>query len=62
LRHTYIAFLVRQGARFADVTRWVGALDAEQLAAYSPLAPTGARLDAGAVVRLFPAVARAVGD
>jgi uncharacterized protein involved in exopolysaccharide biosynthesis len=62
LRHTYIAFLVRQGARFADVTRWVGALDAEQLAAYSPLAPAGARLDAGAVVRLFPAVARAVGD
>jgi uncharacterized protein involved in exopolysaccharide biosynthesis len=56
LRHTYIAFLVRQGARFADVTRWVGALDAELLSAYSQLAPTGAKLEAAAVQRVFPAL------
>ena len=57
LRHTYIAFLVRQGARFADLTRVAGALDAERLSAYSQLAPAGARLDAGAVQWVFPALA-----
>jgi len=57
LRHTYVSFLVRQGARFADVTRWVGAMDADLLSAYSQLAPRGERLEAGAVQRLFPALA-----
>jgi succinoglycan biosynthesis transport protein ExoP len=56
LRHTYVAFLVRQGARFADVTRWVGALDADLLSAYSQLAPRGERIEAGAVQRFFPAL------
>lgn len=55
LRHTYIAFLVRQGTRFADITRWVGSLDADQLAAYSQLAPAGQRLAAEAVRQVFPA-------
>jgi len=57
LRHTYVAFLVRQGARFADITRWVGALDADLLSAYSQLAPRGERIEASAVQRLFPALA-----
>ncbi|HLL09769.1 MAG TPA: hypothetical protein VK570_01845, partial [Rubrivivax sp.] len=56
VRHSYIAFLVRQGARFADLTRWVGRLDAELLAAYSTLTPPGKRLD-GSTIRLdFPAL------
>lgn len=59
LRHTYIAFLVRQGARFADVTRWVGPLSADELAAYSQLAPPGARLEAAGIARTFPALAQA---
>jgi succinoglycan biosynthesis transport protein ExoP len=54
LRHTYVAFLVRQGARLADVTRWVGALDADLLSAYSQLAPRGERIETGAVQRFFP--------
>jgi succinoglycan biosynthesis transport protein ExoP len=56
LRHTYLAFLVRQGARFADITRWVGPLDAELLSAYSQLAPPGTRLEASAVQWVFPAL------
>ena len=56
LRHTYLAFLVRQGARFADITRWAGELDATQLAAYSPLAPPGERIDADRVQRVYPAL------
>jgi succinoglycan biosynthesis transport protein ExoP len=61
LRHTYLAFLVRQGARFADITRWVGELDANVLSAYSELAPPGARIEAGAVQRLYPALGSGVG-
>jgi site-specific recombinase XerD len=56
LRHTYIAFLVRQGLRFADLTRIVGPLPAETLAAYSGLAPSGSRIPIEAVDRLFPAL------
>src|SRR6185295_11623391 len=37
LRHTYVAFLVRQGIRFADLTRLVGPLPAGVLGAYSAL-------------------------
>jgi len=57
LRHTYVAFLVRQGARFADITRWVGALDADLLSACSQLAPRGERIEASMVQRIFPALA-----
>jgi hypothetical protein len=59
LRHTFLAFLVRQGARFADITRVVGALDAELLSAYSQLAPPGARLEPNAVQWVYPALAAA---
>jgi uncharacterized protein involved in exopolysaccharide biosynthesis len=58
LRHTYLAFLVRQGARFADIARRAGPLDAEQLAAYSQLAPAGERREAQAVEWVFPVLAQ----
>ncbi len=58
VRHSYIAYLVRQGARFADLTGWVGPLDADLLMAYSALAPAGVRIEAAAVQREFPALAR----
>jgi uncharacterized protein involved in exopolysaccharide biosynthesis len=58
LRHTYVAFLVRQGARFADIARWVGPLPVDALSAYSQLAPVGQRVDAAEVQRLFPALAQ----
>jgi uncharacterized protein involved in exopolysaccharide biosynthesis len=56
LRHTYVAFLVRQGIRFADLTRLVGPLPAEVVGAYSALSPMGARVRAAQIQRLHPAL------
>lgn len=56
LRHTYLAFLVRQGIRFADLTRLVGPLPAEIVGAYSALSPPGARVGSAQVERLHPAL------
>ena len=56
LRHTYIAFLMRQGIRFADLTRLVGPLPAEAIGAYSALSPTGARRDFAQIQVLYPAL------
>lgn len=44
LRHTYLAYLVRQGVRFADLPAVAGPVPAASLAAYSALAPGGPRL------------------
>jgi polysaccharide biosynthesis transport protein len=41
LRHTYILFLVRQGARLRDLAGLVGPLPAQRLAAYGPYSPRG---------------------
>lgn len=57
LRHTYVAFLVRQGLRFGDLARVVGPLPSETLHALAPLAPPGERHPLSAVQRLMPAVA-----
>jgi succinoglycan biosynthesis transport protein ExoP len=54
LRHTYVAFLVRQGIRFADLTRVVGHLPAEVLGAYSALSPRGSRLPREAINVVYP--------
>ena len=56
LRHTYLAFLVRQGIRFADLARLVGRIPPEELAAYGELAPTGARVALDAIERVLPAL------
>lgn len=56
LWHTYVAFLVRQGIRFADLMQIAGRLPAETMAVYSSLAPAGARLPLDAVQRILPAV------
>jgi len=56
LRHTYIAFLMRQGIRFADLTRLVGPLPAEAISAYSALSPAGARRDFAQIQVLYPAL------
>jgi uncharacterized protein involved in exopolysaccharide biosynthesis len=56
LRHTFIAFLVRQGVRFGDLAQLVGRLPAETLAAYSSLAPTGPRVPLESVERVMPAL------
>ena len=54
LRHTYLAFLVRQGIRFADLTKIVGPLSATTLASYSAMAPAGARMSRESIGFAFP--------
>ena len=56
LRHTYVAFLLRQGMRFSDLAKLVGHLPAETLAAYKLLAPAGPRQSPEPVDRLLPAI------
>jgi hypothetical protein len=56
LRHTYLAFLVRQGIRFSDLTRVVGPLQAEVVGAYSALSPQGMRAPKADVDLLHPAL------
>jgi polysaccharide biosynthesis transport protein len=56
LRHTYLAYLVRQGIRFADLTRLAGALPPEGITAYSALSPPGARRDFAQIQALYPAL------
>jgi succinoglycan biosynthesis transport protein ExoP len=62
LRHTYIAFLVRQGVRFADLAQVVGQLPAATLAAYSALAPAGARLARESVNLVYPGLENLQGE
>jgi polysaccharide biosynthesis transport protein len=54
LRHTFIAFLVRQGIRFADLMQLVGRLPAEAMTAYSGLSPAGPRVPLESVERVMP--------
>ena len=56
VRHTYIAFLVRQGIRFADLARLVGRLPPEELAAYDALVPPGPRVSLEAIDRVLPSL------
>jgi uncharacterized protein involved in exopolysaccharide biosynthesis len=56
LRHTYIAFLVRQGIRFADLARVVGRLPPEELSAYGDLAPAGPRAALDAIQLVLPSL------
>jgi polysaccharide biosynthesis transport protein len=56
LRHTYVAFLVRQGLRFADLGRIVGTLPPDALRGYTALSPAGERLSRDAIDESLPAV------
>ena len=52
LRHTFLAFLARQGIRLGDLTRVAGRVPAELAAVYSGYAPAGARLGLSEVRRV----------
>jgi succinoglycan biosynthesis transport protein ExoP len=56
LRHTCIAWLVRQGVRFSDLAALVGRPSAEALAAYAELASPSPRLAASTIDPLMPAL------
>jgi site-specific recombinase XerD len=56
LRHGYLGFLVRQGARLTEIERIVGSMPAGQLKAYAALAPAGPAKGLDAVDRVYPAL------
>ena len=56
LRHTYLAFLLRQGIRFADISRIVGRLPQDELAAYMRLASPQARVPLEQIDPILPAL------
>jgi len=56
LRHTYLAFLLWQGIRAADIGRIAGHIPNEDLAAYMQLAPPGTRLPLEQIDRVHRAL------
>lgn len=56
LRHTCIAYLVRQGLRFGDLDLIAGPLPADELASYAGLAPAGVRRTIRDVTLVMPAL------
>jgi succinoglycan biosynthesis transport protein ExoP len=59
LRHTYIAFLARQGIRLADLAKVVGRLPPEQAAVYSSYSPPEKRLSLDEVNRVMEGIGEA---
>jgi succinoglycan biosynthesis transport protein ExoP len=56
LRHTYLAYLLRQGIRFADLGRIVGRLPQEELAGYMRFAQAQPRLPLEQIDPVLPAL------
>jgi succinoglycan biosynthesis transport protein ExoP len=56
IRHTFIAFLVRQGIRFSELARVVGPLPAGVTAAYGAIVPTVTRRPLDETDRVIPAL------
>jgi uncharacterized protein involved in exopolysaccharide biosynthesis len=54
LRHTYVAYLVRQGARLTELERVIGPTAPSRLAAYRGLAPAGAAKSLADLDLLYP--------
>ena len=62
IRHTYITFLVRQGAPIDDLSQIVGQLSVEAMPSYRILSPPGQRVDLGDVNRVYAALNGAEDD
>jgi uncharacterized protein involved in exopolysaccharide biosynthesis len=56
IRHTYICFLARQGARIDELPARVGALPADRLNGYARLSPPGANRPLAEVDPIYPAL------
>ena len=56
LRHTYIAYLVRQGIRLSELEQVIGRIPAKNLSAYSRYSPPGPGLSARRVALVYPAL------
>jgi uncharacterized protein involved in exopolysaccharide biosynthesis len=62
LRHTYLAFMARQGVRFGELARIVGPLSAQVIAAYGVLAPEGAKRSMAEVQSVHPGLQKWAGQ
>jgi hypothetical protein len=56
LRHTYLAFLVRQGVRLTELERIAGHLTPTVLAQYKTLSPPNSRRPLAQIDRIYPAL------
>ncbi len=57
LRHTYLAYLVRQGARLTELHLVAGRMDAARVQRYAPLSPAGASRPLAQVELTYPVLA-----
>jgi uncharacterized protein involved in exopolysaccharide biosynthesis len=57
LRHTYLAYLVRQGARLTELHRVAGRMDSAVIQRYAPLSPAGASRPLAQVDLTYPLLA-----
>jgi uncharacterized protein involved in exopolysaccharide biosynthesis len=56
LRHTYLAFLLRQGMRMSDLAKVAGHIPQAELGAYAQIAGSSARLPLDEIERVLPAL------
>jgi integrase len=61
LRHTYLVYLLRQGIRFADISRIVGRLPPQELAAYMRYAPSQPRVPLEQINLILPPLRDMIG-
>ncbi|MBK1633025.1 hypothetical protein CKO31_20165 [Thiohalocapsa halophila] len=57
LRHTYLAYLVRQGARLTELHHVAGPMDAASVQRYAPLSPAGASRPLAQLELAYPVLA-----
>ena len=55
LRHTYVAYLVRQGARLTEIDQIVGSLATHETSAYGVIAPPGTGVALDRINLIYPA-------
>jgi integrase len=57
LRHTYLVFLVRQGARLTELHRVAGPMGAAEIQRYAPYSPSGISRPLEQLELIYPALA-----
>jgi len=57
LRHTYLVYLVRQGARLTELHRIAGAMGAAEVQRYAPFSPGGASRPLEQIELIYPTLA-----
>jgi succinoglycan biosynthesis transport protein ExoP len=57
LRHSYLLYLVRQGARLTELHRVAGPMGAAEVQRYAPYSPSGASRPLEQLDLIYPALA-----